>query len=349
MKKISREFKIGMLVVVSVALLFMGVNYLKGINLFQQQRTFYAVYPNVDGLAESNPVILNGFKIGIVRDVRLNPNGDGTLLVQVLINDNGLKIPSDSKAKIFTSDLFGSKAVKMELGQSLVMAEPNDTLQSEMEEDLATSLQNGFEPLKAKIDELTGDIDIIITNMKAVFEDSATQGLPKVFESLQRTMETLEQTSLSIDMAVDENRLKLSAIMSNAQSITQNLQNNNASLSKVIKNFESISDSLAQVDIKQTLIKTDKAMSDFAAIVEKIERGEGTIGMLINNDSLHTALMSTNQELDMLINDIYENPWRYIHVSIFGKKEKKRYSKKELEQINELVDKALKENQSSPE
>ena len=323
----------------------MGVNYLKGINIFQNQRTYYAVYDNIDGLGQSNPVMLNGFKIGLVKDVKLHPNGQGNLLVEILINDENLQIPDDSKAKIFTSDLLGSKAVDMVLGESMVMAADADTLLSDIESDLATEMKAQLAPLKAKVDDLTAGIEVIITNLQAVFEDEATQELPEVFESLNRTMLTLEQASLGIDAAVAENRTKLSGIMGNVESITGNLVDSNEDLTAVISNFESISDSLAQTNLKGTIEKADAAMTDLAEIMEKIDKGEGTIGMLVNNDSLHTALNQSNVELQTLINDIYSNPWRYIHVSIFGKKDKKNFSKAELRQIDRMVEEALKEEE----
>ena len=187
MKKVSREFKIGAIVIVSCALLFVGVNYLKGINIFQDQRNFYAIYENIDGLGESNPVVLNGFKIGMVSQVGLHPDGSGDLVVEFVVNDPNLKIPNDTRAKIFTSDLFGSKAVELEMGESMIFADDGDTLASNIEQDLAQAIQAELAPLKQKVDELTAGIEVIVTNLQAVFSDEATQGLPQVFESLQRT------------------------------------------------------------------------------------------------------------------------------------------------------------------
>ncbi|NNE55977.1 MAG: MCE family protein [Flavobacteriales bacterium] len=345
MKRVSREFKIGVIVLLSVALLFVGVNYLKGVNIFQDQRNYFAVYENIDGLGESNPVVLNGFKIGLISNVGLHPNGSGNLVVEFVINDPNLKIPNDTRAKIFTSDLFGSKAVELEMGESMIYAERGDTLASNIEQDLAQAIQAELAPLKQKVDELTAGIETIVTNLQAVFSDEATQGLPQVFESLQRTMQNLEATSRSIDAAVTENRSKISATMSNVESITGNLRKNNESLTGAITNFEAISDSLSQVNLKQTILRADKAISDLAEITTKINNGEGSAAMLINSDSLHTALMSSNQELQTLLNDIYTNPWRYIHVSIFGKKDKKNFSKAELKELDKMIDEALEEEE----
>lgn len=346
MKKVSKEFWIGAVVILSIAILYTGINYLKGVNLFKEQDRFYAIYEDVDLLTASNPVVLNGFKIGMVGDVSLHPDGSGRLLVSMIINDNNLKVPINTRAKIYTSDFFGSKAIKFELGDSLVYATPGDTLESAIEEDLTTAIRRELEPLKRKTDEMISGIEEIIDNLNLVFKADATQGLPKAFESLQRSMQILERTSLRLDETVQENRARLGAIFSNIKSITDNLESNNETLTKVFTNFESISDSLSQIHFKETILKADKALGDVATIMEKINAGEGTLGMLVTSDSLHTSLVNTNEELQYLVNDIYENPWRYIHVSIFGKKQKKRFSKQELEQIEELFDEMQEEPKS---
>jgi phospholipid/cholesterol/gamma-HCH transport system substrate-binding protein len=346
-KKVSKEFYIGAVVILSIAILFTGINYLKGINLFKDQNRFFAVYDNVDLLTASNPIVLNGFKIGLVEEVILHPDGSGKLLVSMIISDKNLKIPADTRAKIHTSDFFGSKAIKFELGESQDFALPGDTLESAIEEDLTTAIRRELEPLRRKTAEMLSGIEEIVDNLNLVFKDDATQGLPKAFKSLQRSMEILEGTSLKLDMMVQENREKLKSIFGNIDSIMENLENNNEALTNVFENFESISDSLAQINFKETMMKAGVALESVASIMEKIDRGEGTLGMLVNSDSLHVSLENTSQELQYLLNDIYDNPWRYIHVSIFGKKEKKRFSKKELQQIEDLFEN-MQEEPNSP-
>ncbi|WP_306639974.1 MlaD family protein [Sanyastnella coralliicola] len=346
MKGVSKEFKIGVIVVVSLTLLIFGINYLKGINIFVQQRTFFAVYDDVDGLSVANPVILNGFKIGQVKTVGFHPKGDGSLMVEFSIDQKDLNVPVDSKAKIFSSDLFGSKAIQIIMGDSTLMANPKDTLESEIEMGLAESVRLELMPLKNKTDELIAGVDDIVENLKTVFDDDATQGLPKVFESLQRTMETLEKTTLRLDETIANNSDRIDGIFADVHSITTNLKSNNEKLNNIISNFDTVSDSLAKLELSTTLKKADVALGEFADIMTKINEGEGTMAQLINNDSLHTSLLNTNQELQYLINDLYMNPWRYVHVSIFGKKPKEKFSRRELEQLRELIDEQLDEPSS---
>jgi len=327
-------------VIVAIALLFIGVNYLKGINLFEKQNVYFATYDQIDGLNEANPVILKGYKVGLVKDIELDPEGSGRLIVSFLINKKNLNIPEDSKAKIYSSDFFGSKAIELELGESIVMAEPGAELSGGRQEDITTALRKELEPLRARTEELIGDIDEIIKNMKAVFEADATQGLPQAFESLQRSLLTFEKTSLRLDDMIAENKERISSILSNVQSITSNLEKNNEKITHVMTNVESITDSLAKINFVKTMAKADSAMTNFASIMGKIDNGEGSMGLLINNDSLHNALVAASEELEMLLNDIETNPDRYIHFSLFGKKDKNKFSKKEVEQMKNALNSA---------
>jgi phospholipid/cholesterol/gamma-HCH transport system substrate-binding protein len=347
LKGVSKEFKIGTIVLISLVLLVVGVNYLKGISLFINQRTFYAVYENVDGLGPANPVVLNGFKVGQVKHVGFHPKGDGSLLVSFMIDKDELNVPLNTKARIISSDFFGSKAIELLLGDSSVLALKNDTLPSEIEMSIAEAVRIELVPLKKKTDQLIQGVDDILINLQAFFEDDATQGLPKVFESLQRTMENLEKTSYRLDNTIASNSTTLTSIFNNVDSITDNLRANNAQISNIVRNLDAVTDSLARVDLAATLNKADQALGDFAEVMDKVNNGDGSIAMLLNTDSLHQSLIQTNLEVQYLINDLYMNPWRYVSVSVFGKKPKDQLSKKELKQIQEIVDAELKAREAS--
>jgi len=332
---------VGTLVVVGIALLILGVNFLKGFNPFRSSQVYYAQYAKIDGLAISNPVLVNGFKVGQVTSVAFTPEGSGELIVAFEIDQEGLRVTSDTKARIFSSDLFGTKAIDLIQGESETMAAPGDTLLDEIEMGIADAVRVELMPLKNKTDQLIDGVDDILENLKAVFEADATLGLPTAFESIQRTVESLEQTSLKLDGMVAENRAALNSIFKNVESVTTTLRNHNDDLANVMANFSDISDSLAAVNFATTLNNVDKVLSDFAAISGRIERGEGSLGMLIQSDSLHDGLMQTNQELQYLLNDLYLNPWRYVKVSVFSKKNDKKLSDKEMKRLRDLIDEQI--------
>ncbi|MDA0912735.1 MAG: MlaD family protein [Bacteroidetes bacterium] len=346
MGQVSKEFRIGALVIVGLILLVLGVNYLRGFNPFGNSQTYYARYEKIDGLAISNPVLINGFKVGQVTRVYFSETGDGSLIVAFDVEESSLKLTRDAKAKITSSDLFGTKAIDLINGESEELALPGDTLISDLEMGIAEAVRIELMPLKNKTDQLIDGVDDILENLKAVFEADATLGLPTAFESIQRTVESLEQTSLKLDAMVAENRSTLASILRNVDGITTNLKNHNDELSNVMENFSDISDSLAAVNFAQTIERANTALIQVDEITRKINNGEGSLAQLINSDSLHNGLIETNRELEFLINDLYMNPWRYVRVSVFGRKQDKALSEKELEKLREIIDEEI-ENRSS--
>lgn len=342
--KISREFLIGVLVVIAIALLYLGVNYLKGVNLFLKQQKYFAVYENAAGLTSSNPVILNGFKIGIVSDVHMHEDGSGRIVAEVVLNDHKLKVPNDTRLEIFDADLFGGKAIQIVLGKSAVLASNKDTLASGISLGLTESIKQEIEPLKQKTSQLFSGVDSVITNLNNVLSGAQTQNLGDIFISLKKTMENLEGTSSKLNGVIDDNTDNLSKIFEHVEAITKNFESNNELLTKAIKNAALITDSLAALNLSSTLNKVDHALLDFNALLTNINEGNGSIGKLIHTDSLHTELVTASHSLDLLLNDMRIHPKRYLSFSLINRnQDKAEFSKKELEQMRDEIDKAIEE------
>ena len=291
-------------------------------------------------------MLVNGFKVGQVTQVKFSESGNGSLIVSFDIEESALQLNRDTKAKITSNDLFGTKAIDLIYGTSEELAQPGDTLLSELEVGIAEAVRIELMPLKTKTDQLIDGVDDILENLKAVFEADATLGLPTAFESIQRTVESLEQTSLKLDAMVAENRSTLQNIFKNVDGITSNLKNHNDDLSNVMENFSEISDSLAASNFAQTIHRANSALTQVDEITRKINNGEGSLGQLVNSDSLHNGLVATNLELQYLINDLYLNPWRYVRVSVFGKKQEKSLSNKELKKLRDIIDEELDKRSS---
>lgn len=335
--KFSKEFKIGAVVIIAVAVFYVGFNYLKGINTFGSQNRFYALYGDVANLHEANPILLNGFKVGQVEEMKMLHDGTGRIVVGFLITEKGLGIPEDSRFRIYSSDLLGSKAVQLQLGNSSEMAQAGDTLGSLVEESLSESVNKQILPLKNKAEDLISNIDSAMVALNAILNKDAQEDLAKSFTSISDALASFKKTAYRLDTLLIQERIKISAILANMESITKNLDNNSENISAILDNFESVSDSLAQADIKATVDNAKEAMEGASTVMEKINNGEGSIGLLINNDSLYNNLTNASQELEWLLEDIRLHPNRYIHFSVFGKKEGKKLSKKEIEEIKQSI------------
>ena len=307
---------IGLLITGTVALFVWGINYLKGKNFFVEEENYYVIYDKIDGLAVSNPITINGLKVGQVRDVYFHPNGSGKIIVSfVLVQE--YNIPDSSVALIYSADLMGSKAIMLQLSGSSNFYKSGDTLFSAIEKDIKDQVSAQMLPLKVKAEELMLSIDSVMNVIQYVFNDATRDNLSKSFENISLTIRNLKSASVSLDSMMINEKSKLAVIFSNIESITTNLKENNEQITNILANFSSISDTLAKADITSTINNANLALARTNEILTKIERGEGSMGMLINNDSLYNNLNKAAYDLDKLMFDIKDNPKRYLHFSIF--------------------------------
>jgi phospholipid/cholesterol/gamma-HCH transport system substrate-binding protein len=319
---ISREIRVGLLVTAGIAMLYIGLNFLKGKNIFSRSRTYFAVFEDVDQLMVSATVQVNGFKVGIVDEVRFSSKSSTKVLVKFLITEDNLVIPDDTEAHI-VSDLLGSRTLDLQLGTSNLPAESGDTLTSVIDRGITDEIKSALLPLKVKIENLAGSVDTVLSGLNNVFNKKTQDGLVNSFESVNTSILRFEHTVTEFDLLVTNERGKLSRIFSNVESITENLKNNNEKLSSVFANIDRITDDVAKSNVKQTMEDLQKSMQSLKAIVEKTERGEGSLGKLIVDDSLYTNLNQSSMNLSLLLEDMKANPKRYVHFSVFGKGEKK--------------------------
>lgn len=305
-----KETKIGVIAIIIIAFFIWGYSFLKGKNLLSTADTYYAVYENIDGLEEASPVYISGFKIGIVESIKLHPKKKNLLVVKFSIEEK-VDIPVNTKVIIYPASLIAGKAIKLELSNNKELHSNNDTLIGSLEKDLVSSLSDELIPVKNKIEDLVESIDAILI----VFDE-------KRKENIQNSLQNIDDITSELNYMLDSEKSKLNKILSNVESITSNLKNHNEQISNILVNFSSISDSLNQANIKSTVLNANKTLAEFSEISQKINRGEGTVGMLINNDSLYNNLNNLAADLDSLIIDLNENPKKYVHFSLFGKKDK---------------------------
>lgn len=315
--KLSKEVKVGILVTGAIAALLWGMNYLKGIDVFSGLNTYFAVYNQVDGLTTSSEIILNGVKIGQVQKIEFIKDNSGRILATLAVKSD-VFIGKKSIARISSSDLLGSKVVTIVLDPSSAPVVDGDTLQSEVQ----TTLSDQMLPIKDKAENLILSLDSLAMALKGVFNSGTQKNLNSSFANLDKTMASIERASAGLDQLVSTDDSKLRKMINNLESITANIKNNNESLSNALKNISSITDSLAKSNLASTINNANTTLKETAAIMEKINRGEGTMGMLINNDSLYNALEKSATDLDNLLVDLKQNPKRYVHISVFGSKSK---------------------------
>lgn len=314
--KIRREIKVGVFAALVVLLFFLGLNFIKGKELFRQHRTFYARYQHVAGLVSAASVSVNGLNIGKVSNVRFAGDNTNDIIVEMSIY-NKLKIPRNSVARIFTPDILGTKSIEIVLGNSPVMAENGDTLISQMQASLSEEVSQQVAPLKRKAEDLMGSIDTMITVVRSVFNKNTRENLNASFEHIRQTIFALEHTTYNIDTLVYGQRTRLERIFYNIESISENLRQNNDRITNVINNFSAISDTVAKANLSKTLADLHTSVTGMANVMDKISNGEGSMGLLINDKKLYNDLESASNELNKLVADIKLNPHRYLNFSVF--------------------------------
>tara|TARA_B110000240_G_scaffold31828_1_gene34177 strand:+ start:167 stop:1147 length:981 start_codon:yes stop_codon:yes gene_type:complete len=305
-----KSVKVGVLSLLTIFLLYFGINFLKGINVMNNGRVFYAYYDNVSGLTEGNSVTVKGYKIGTITKINFDLEKENLLKVTLHV-ENGINIPLNTIAKIMSTDLMGTKGISLSLGDTSVMSVSGSELASSIESSLQDEVNAQILPLKNKTEQLIGSIDSVMTVITSVLNKDARESLTKSLVSLDHTFSTLSETMLVVDKIVNENEKNISTIMTNFTSISSNLNASNEEIKNIISNFSSISDSLAKADILSTLSSIDK-------ITSKINNSEGSLGQLVNDKELYNNLKDASQELDELIADMKLHPERYLTFSILS-------------------------------
>ena len=311
--KISNEFKVGLLAVISILLFIFGYNYLKGNNLLKSSRTFYAVYDNVEGLSKSSPVTINGLQVGSITDIKFL-DSSGKLVVVMNIN-NDFDFPKGSVAKIYGGNLIGSKSMAIEpVYDQEGKALSGDTLVSKVDPGLLELVNNRLTPLQARVETAVSDVDTLVTSVNSILSSDTQRSIKQSFIDIRTTLNSLKSTTKNINDVVAENKQNINSSFVNINETTENLKN--------------VSDSISRINIEKISNDLEESVANINAVTKKIDDKDGTLGKLVNDDQLYQNLEGASKELEELLNDIKTNPKRYVHFSVFGKKNRP-YKKKD--------------------
>ena len=292
----TKEVKIAIAAIISGLLLFFGVNYLKGINLMKPSNYYYTVFSDVTGLSVSTPVILNGFKIGLVNDLEYDFDHPGNIIVELSL-DNKLIIPEGSHATMETS-LLGEASVILHLNTtSSKMLQLGDTIRGEKALGLTDNISGNVLP---KLEALLPRIDTILYNLQIILANPA----------INQSLTHIEQTTGNLEIA---SRQLAIAMNKDIPTITNNL-------SAVSSDFTQVSSNLKGVDFQGTMNSMNQSVKNLEVFTDKLNNPTGSLGLLMNDRLLYDNLTNTVESADSLMIDLKKNPKRYVHFSVFGKK-----------------------------
>lgn len=298
-----------LITIVAFILLF---NFLKGAAIFTSTDTYYIVYDNIAGLTESNPVEISGYQAGVVQDIRLINNGSGKLLVSISV-DRNFNIPKGTKAEITTATLIAGMKIILRMGSSSEMLHNHDTLDGYVATSIIDRLSQTITPLEGNISDIIMKLDSVISAVNEVFT-------PAFSNDIRSAVSNVNNVTASLSEVTGSQKEALKSSIESLKEFTAMLSANSASLDTTIKNLAAVSDTVASFDLGAALASLKSSLSNLDEIVKGISRGEGSAGKLVKDDNLYTNLNNTLSDLDLLLKDLKDNPKKYVHFSLFGKK-----------------------------
>ncbi|WP_128546595.1 MlaD family protein [Larkinella soli] len=308
--KLSKEAKVGILAVVTLAMLYFGFNYLKGSDIFSRSNKYIVVYDNVDGLTPSNPVQLNGLNVGRVDAIDILQNQGNRLMVTLDI-DKKIVVGRGSKAILADAGVLGGKVIILQVNQTGQPLGKGDTLVSAKEAGITALIREKTLPVLNNVDSLTYNLNRIVKQ----FDRTGVV--------LTRTLEGVEATTGTLQLTVSENRENIRRLMANLGALSQSLTETEKEIKPLLAKANTFADSLNALQLSQTLAGANRSIVTLQQMLADINSGKGTLGKLKGDEALYRNVNSATASLDKLLTDFREHPKRYVHFSLFGRKEKK--------------------------
>ncbi len=284
----------------------MGFSYLKSTPIFDNSKTFFAVYPNVGGLQSGTTVSINGFSVGKVNDIRFLDE-KGNLLVTFTVG-NDFKFSKNSTVELYDTGIIGGKGLQIKPIFDGAPAQSGDTLKTETRPGITDLAQQKLNPLVRKVESAISGADSVLVNVNSVLDENTKKELKEVIGGLNTLINSLNGSAATLNTVLAGNEEKLNTSFDNFEKLTAN--------------FAKLSDSLNAAGLGRTLESLESTMASLDQVTSKIENGDGSLGLLMNDKELYTNLNNASRELDLLLQDFRLNPKRYVNVSVFGKKQK---------------------------
>lgn len=305
--KVTKEIKTAILVIASILLFIWGYSFLKGRDLFSNYKTLYVQYDNVEGLAASAPVTINGLIIGKVSSIKIQENS-GKLVVELQIKSD-FPISKTSEVNIYEPGLIGGKQIQIIPNlQDKNLVQSGDFLNGRIVPGLTALVGEKLTPLQEKIEKMVVSADSLLTNLNTILDAKTKANLKSSLANLDATLAEFKVASKTVNAMLTSNESKISNTMANVE--------------KASNNFSKISDSIAKANIGQTVKKLETTLASVDKVMADLQSGKGTMGKLLKDESLYNNFNNTSKELELLLQDLRLNPTRYVNVSLFGKKNK---------------------------
>ncbi|GAB2597384.1 MlaD family protein [Spirosoma areae] len=306
---VSKEVKVGLLAVVALLMLYFGFRFLKGSDFFSSTHKYQVVYDNIDGLVASNPVRINGLSVGRVKDIQILQNQENKLLVTLELN-NDILVTKGSRAVLSDDGLLGGKEIQLSINARQPQLEEGGMLVSVKETGLSALIREKTLPVLNNVDSLTYQLNRVV----AQFDQTGVM--------LKQTLQSANSGVKTLDLTIAENRAGLKATLASVNHLATSLVETEQQLKPILAKADTFADSLQGLQLKQTLLTVNKTVDNLQRILADVNNGRGSLGKLTSDEALYTNVNKTTASLEKLLTDLRENPKRYVHFSLFGRKDK---------------------------
>lgn len=320
--KLNNETKIGMMAIISIAILIIGFNFLKGKGLFKKENRVYAVFEDAQGLVKSNPVMINGVQVGRIEN--LDGGRDMKKILVTVSLSKDVNIPTNSLA-VINPNLLGSPTLEIQLGDANTYVKKGDTLLTTMNGGAFDQAMKIINPVLYEVKNAVKSLDSVLTTIASVFDDNTKDHIKSMIANFNLASASFVVTTASLQKMMDSQNSDLAHTLKNVNSFTSNLNTNNGKLDSIMESTKVFTQKLSGLDLAKTLDTLNVAINNFKMSAEKINSKDGSIGLLLNDKTLYNNLESTTNKINILLDDIRVHPRRYVNVSIFGKKDKGNY------------------------
>jgi len=316
--KVSNETKVGAIAVVAVTFLILGFNFLKGKKIFSESKILYGLYGNVQGLSNSNPIMINGLQVGTV--FKITTDKDMRRITVELNITKDINIPKNSIAIIKPNPL-GTTSVEIKLGDAVANLINKDTIYTEANAGIFNDVLKKIDPVLYEVKRAVTSIDSLLINVNSVIDPRAKNNIGVTLDNLNRVTAAMVGSTASLNSLLNTQTGALAKSLDNMSLVTGNLANQNEKINNVVSNLDKATTNLAALDLQKTLTTLDATINDLKAMTAKFNDNKGSLGLLMNDPSLYKNLASTGNKLNLLLDDIRTNPKRYVSISVFGKKQ----------------------------
>lgn len=317
--KMSNETKVGSLTAISIVLLILGFNFLKGRSLTVKTVRYYAVFENIQGLATSNAVVINGKQVGTVFST--DGGVDMRKITVVLTLNQAVNIPANSMALINPS-VLGTTSIEIKLGNSQVFKNEGDTLETIASKGMLDEAFQKVDPVLLQVKNAIRSLDSVLLTVNSVFDSNTKNNIKAVMANLSSTTASLAISSASLQSLLNAQTGAVAKTLENVSQFTGTLKNNDKKIEQTLTNLETTTANFSKLNIEKTLSSIDATVNELKNTLENVNSQKGSLGLLISDPKLYNNLTATSNKLNLLLDDVRVHPKRYINVSVFGKKDK---------------------------